>query len=264
MKGMVYSIICLILLNGWGGLSAQKAILEEFDFSQGDFTILVFQSPWLEDDFRELVDSGAVHVYFDQPASLERIKDALVLNPITDAPEYSASHIMEVCRNGKSEMHIEWEDYFNHYLHSPAGDFRFSGHFDFAGYKLARLQRFEFQDIATARRSMDSLRTLPGLILMREPRWKTYMGEFLFHVDLPLMDEDTALAKLSAEISAQYPGEPFELTIDYISKLGDKFENTYYVGVKCNFSLYERFALFPRTKDPWMEYWLHLDTFWKR
>jgi hypothetical protein len=264
------STLILAALLFAGTAFAQVPLLNNFDFSQGDYTILVIpQSD--NDDFDEgLMDTTVAVAYFDQIPRLHTIQQTLVGEKyITDQiPPWPPTHFLEVCKNGKSEQHLEWETPWG-YIGAPDRYHAYRGDFDFKGYQLARLQHFEYQNLHQARRALDSLRRQPGIIYVPDPLWKDYEGEFKFTAVQDGPNEVALYAKCKAEIEKYHPGEPFELKL--MGRLGNYLgaPMKFYFIVRCNRSLFEDFQMDidPSLADysgTWWEYPLYLRSYWKQ
>lgn len=129
-------------------------------------------------------------------------------------------------------------------------------------YRKPRIERREFETLAEARRQLTALADNPLLLLLPDPDWRDYDGEFRFMADCPGHDFDEArvqacLDRVRAEIGAAHPDERFAL-----EETGGDGEHIL-VEMKCSAALHTRFKLY-EDHWRWHDYEPRLTLYWKQ
>jgi hypothetical protein len=256
-----FTIFCLWVAIASSKLCAQTALLGDFDFSQGGYTLLIVP---LDEGFSDDVDTATVIAYFDDAAHLNAFKAQWVFEQ--EATQYPFAcfntFTVHVCRAGKAEESIAISRNC-HAITSSKGEFAFLGFIPFQGYKLAQRRNHQYSTLQQARTALDSLSQLPNLIYLVPSDWKDFDGEFAFFLEDIKQPREQVYADLKAAMERKYPGEPFE--IESFSSSGSSETGwDYYVEVRCRKSLFEKFDLYKVNQNGWQPFPLTLTTYWTK
>lgn len=107
-------------------------------------------------------------------------------------------------------------------------------------------------------RFIDSVKRLPGLLLVFQPFWTRFEGTFAFTYT-PAGKTSPAVAEknLDTQIKKKYPGQKFILF-----RLADPGNGAYAFQLICDKKLYNAFTLYPKNNN-WKEYTRELTSVWK-
>jgi hypothetical protein len=240
----------------------QTAILEDYDFDSGGYTLLIIPDPYQAVDIFSQEDVDGAPVYFDQVDRLNQLKKDLVL----DEYEGKISHYIPtfwliLCKQGRFVEHIDWYNEFDTRMSSPKGEFLFLGDFDFSGYRLARSKWYDFGDITEARKTLDSLKNDPSLIYMTPPGWDEFPGQFSVEISPVDTLVPAPLDEYEAKIRAAHPGEPFRLSLENYASPEDP---GIWLLVQCNPSLYQDFNAMDQYHTEYFHYPLYLHAWLKQ
>lgn len=254
------TFFCLWVALGSCKLLAQTALLGDFDFAKGGYTLLVVP---LDEGFSDEVDTATAIAYFDDATHLNAFKAHWVFEQAATQYPYACfnTFAVHVCRAGNAEESIAISRNC-HAITSSKGDFAFIGYLPFQGYKLAQRRTHQYTSLQKARTALDSLSQLPGLIYLAPPDWKEFDGEFAFFREDIQQPREQVYAELKAAIESKYPGEPFELESHSSGGSSDTGWN-YYVKVRCRKSLFQQFDLYKVNQLGWQPFPLALTTYWK-
>jgi hypothetical protein len=236
----------------------QNLLLGEFDFSQGGYTIIVKPT----DDIYESYYPEKLVVYFDDVDRLNQIKQDLVMEDwIDDWDVWPGTHLLEVCRDGQSELEIEWD---TDAISTPWGAWEYRGDFDFHGYRLARLHDIAFLDRDYGLRYLDSLKRSPDLIVFRPEPWMEAEGEFQFQVCTDDPVRSSVREKCTLAIMARFPHETFTVQFRNQTATDPDGWRTYWYNIICSRTLFDQFDLYPISPRGWSTYWPQLTFYTKQ
>jgi len=242
--------------------SAQQAVFQKYDFNEEGYAILGLLS---ESDRNTLRDSLLLF-YTDDPAILNEIRASWVFDQ--KGPFYACGYhyIVSVCKDGTILDSFAINLNCNTIVTSD-------GSFYFDVNKLRRfygrvktpvVRREKYESAAFAKKAIDSLKKESTLLMLHEPVWVTYEGEFTFvypcSEEYPdcYDSEEQVLEQLTRQFASQFHNEPFELT----GVGGSRTE--LYVKVKSNRSFLEKMDPSTNYVGDWKSYDRTLTTYWKR
>jgi hypothetical protein len=240
-------------------LAGQTPLLGEYNFSQMGYTILVIPSSGfgITDPSKE-----DVIAYFDERLGLETLQTQLVGH--RDAVIYPfmcmESHFIQVCKAGRSLETLAVSRNC-HSISASEGEFAHEGYIPFQGYKIARRQVDTFPNPEAARLGRASLLQLPGLIVVPDPQWLVYDGEFGFYRENVQATADEVLADVEEKLHKRFPDEPFALEVHQNSSNAQG--STYRVLVRCRQALFDGFNLYKVDWGGWKPYLLRLESYWR-
>jgi hypothetical protein len=240
------------------GSQAQTALLGDFDFSQGGYSILYIPR---EARFISGDDTTQRPVYFERIDHLNRIKKELVFE--VEARQYAyacfGSASIVVCKDRKREVSFSISENC-HSINTPQGEFAYMGYFPFDGYKFAKRRVHRFSDLTQARTALNLLLQRREILYIPDPEWREYDGKFAFFREDMRMDEDAVEADLWEELAEKFPQEQFIL---YVQTNGGSTQSgwTYWCEVRCKKSLYDQFHLYKVNAHGWQPFPLELVTY---
>lgn len=222
-------------------------LLGEHEFTAGGYSLvgLTWGRP------RHPVQEQLGDFYVDDPALLTEIKALWVTGG--PAPMYACGYHYTVLlvRAGRAV------ESFSINLETECGTVVTDGgsyHFDAAlltrhagRYRKPVVEQRDFTSLAEGRDYLAGLAGNERLLLMPEPQWRDYDGEFRFMLPCPGHGYDEAkvaacIAVARAEIEAKFPGEAFDL-----SEAGGEVERVM-IEMKSSKALHARFDLY---EDEW-------------
>jgi hypothetical protein len=257
-KLLLFSLLQLFVFSSY----CQIQLLKNFDFERGGYALVGCRS---ESDKNGLADSLG-EFYTEDINILNQFKKEWVFKK--PSPQYACGYhyIISICKNGLMVDRF----YINLNCNEIATN---KGYFYFDTGKLRMFRDKvkslypkydEFNSMKEARTARAKMLTEKNLLLIDNPAWVNYEGEFNFIYTCKKGDNDCMetpkklLKELRDEIKKTYPGEPFEL------EEGGGSKNELFVNVKCNQTLAEKFRLYPVSWKKWEAYKPDLNSFWKK
>lgn len=258
------ALLCFVK-GAWagGGSEGPVQLLDGYDFTDRSYAVVGMV--WGRE--RHDMQRRLGNFYVDDPALLEELADSWVTGG--PAPFYACGYHYTV-------YVLRWQrivDSFSINLEVGACGSVVTGggsyFFDpslltgFADrYRKPRIDRRQFDTLAEARRALSALADNPRLLLLPDPDWREYDGEFRFMADCPGHDYDEArvkacLDRVRAEIGAAYPDERFAL-----EETGGNSEHIL-VEMKCSEALHANFRLY-EDYWRWRTYEPRLTLYWKQ
>jgi hypothetical protein len=238
------TLLLLTFLLTFGTILAQTALLDKYDFSQGDHTIIML--PHQRNTFSGQVDTTAVVAYFDQVATQNAFKKTLVVaRPVESKASVGCSDYLSinVCKNGKAIESLMISDGCQS-IANRQGEFQYSGYLPLKGYKLAHRTSHAFKTLTQAREGLDSLRNLPDIILVPEPEWHHFDGKLCFTRPMMGGTLHAFIDQTQKEISKRFPNQGFQIRVD-TGKGG------YDVQLWCTTAMQSQFDLYPKSIKQW-------------
>jgi hypothetical protein len=237
-------------------------LLGDHDFTAGGYSLvgLTWGRP------RHPVQEQLGDFYVDAPALLEELKALWVTGG--PAPMYACGYHYTVllARTGRTieSFSINLETGCGTVV-TDAGSYHFdaallTAHAD--RYRKPIVERRDFTSLAEGRDYLAGLAGNTKLLLMPEPQWLTYDGEFRFMLPCPGHGYDEAkvtacIDKARAEIEAKFPGETFDL-----SEAGGEGERIM-IEMKSSKALHARFDLYENERK-WRDYEPAVILYWKQ
>jgi hypothetical protein len=246
MMAMRFTLLMAVILLPIVKTFAQVALLNEYDFSQGDHTLLLL--PHRPNTYSGEVDTTGMVAYYDQEARQNPFKWQLVLADRAPASGYSCPDYLsiKVCKNGKALETLTISEGCNT-IKSNEGVFRFAGYLPLKGYKIARRNTHIPRTLTQARSALDSLRRLEDIILVPEPEWHHFDGKLHFTRTGMQGTMEAVLALTKKEIKNRFPGEPFQVHVQQTSYGSQDFA----VQLWCTKAMHKQFDLYPALDKQW-------------
>lgn len=269
MRSRFVAVFLLALLAAPVSALAGKApgdkpvrLLEGHDFAAGGYSVvgLFWNRP------RHPIQNTLGEFYVDDPALLEELGAQWVTGG--PAPMYACGYHYTILLVRDRQI----VDSFAINLETECGAVVTDGRsyrFDTAlltrhaeGYRKPTAERREFASLAEGREYLKTLAGNKRLLLMPEPQWREYDGEFPFWAPCPGHDHDKAkvaacIRKVRAEIETKYTGETFDL--EETGSSGDRIM----IDLKCSKALHARFDLY-EDYWKWRDYEPMLILYWKQ
>ncbi|MBE9556794.1 MAG: hypothetical protein IMF08_08050 [Proteobacteria bacterium] len=236
-------------------------LLGEHRFTAGGYSLvgLTWGRP------RHPVQDQLGDFYVDNPALLEELKALWVTGP--PAPMYACGYHYTVLliRDARTveSFSINLETGCGTVV-TDAGSYHFdaallSTHAD--RYRKPVVERREFASLAEGRDFLSGLAGNERLLLMPQPRWRDYDGEFRFMLPCPDHGYDevkvtACIAKARAEIEVKFPGEEFDL-----SEAGGEGDRIM-IEMKSSKALHTRFDLYEDYWE-WRDYEPGVTLYWR-
>lgn len=246
-----------------GEASGDKAvqIMHGHDFASGEYTLigLTWGRP------RHPIQEKLGDFYVDDPALLEELKSQWVSKP---APMYACGYHYTILlvrdRLMVDSFSINLETGCGTVV-TNTGSYRFDAalltrHAD--RYRKPVVERRDFASLAEGRDDLAGLAGNERLLLIPDPQWRDYDGEFRFMAPCPGHGYDEAkvaacMDKVRAEIETKYPGETFDLK--ETGGEGDRIM----IEMKSGKALHARFDLYGDYWE-WRDYEPAITLYWKR
>ncbi len=259
--------ICLLALvalptNAPAGAEPMK-LLGDHDFTAGGYSLLGMI--W-GGRARHPVQKELSEFYVDDPALLKELQALWVTGG--PAPMYACGYHYTILlvRAGRpvEDFSINLETECGTVV-TAAGSYHFdaallSTHAD--SYRKPVVEQRDFASLAEARDFLAGLAGNQRLLLMPQPRWRDYDGEFRFMLPCPGHGYDEAkvtacIDKARAEIEAKFPGEIFDL-----SEAGGEGERIM-IEMKSSKPLHARFDLY-EDEWKWRDYEPGVILYWRQ
>lgn len=235
-------------------------VISDYDFAAGGYSLIGMT--WGRP--RHPVQEQLGDFYVDDPALLEELKSLWVSRP---APMYACGYHYTILlvrdRRTVESFAINLETGCGTVV-TNTGSYAFDAALLTQNADRYRKPSVERRDFASLTEGRAELAGLAGneLLLMPDPRWRDYDGEFRFMAPCPGHGYDevkvaACMDKVRAEIEARYPGETFDL-MEAGSEGGRIM-----IEMKSGKALHARFDLYEDYRD-WSDYKPALTLYWKQ
>ncbi len=237
---------------------AQNSLLDKYDFSEGGYSLVIVSSN--HPSKREFFFS----YYTNDIAVLNEYKVQLVVEK--EAASYRCAcfedYSISICRYGNILEQFSVSTNCKS-ITSLKGSHAFISFLDFNRLQNTSHRRIIFDSRNEALDYLKLVSRDTNLLMMDQPPWQKFEGEFSFPYEHTSYDTELIRAELQKEISSAYPHELFEIT-DVQTLFGStNLTYHYLVYVTCNKKLFDVFNLYPkRERVGWKYYDLLLDTYW--
>jgi hypothetical protein len=263
-------VLCMIVFVATSrNLSAQTAILKNFDFVSGAYTMLMIAK---DDQFEyesEFYQDTFPVTYVDDPAVLQILQQAMVYeSEDVDTVNYCNPYLtILICRGGTAVETISFSRQCSA-VFAADQRFGFRGYIDSKVYPLADKRIELFPNLDQAHRILDSIMHSPDLIWFYEPDWTHFEGKFQFSQFNPELTPKDFVIDLERRMRVLYPDETFELYVtedqsDDI-QFSDQPKGHYVVEVTCDRSLMTKFDNRFGERSEFQPFVLVLESYWKR
>lgn len=238
-------------------------LLGEHDFTAGGYSLIGLN--WGRP--RHPVQKQLGEFYVDDPALLKELKTMWVT--AGPAPMYACGYHYTILlvREGRpvEDFSINLETECGTVV-TDTGSYRFDAALLTRladRYRKPVVEQREFASLAEARDYLASLAGNERLLLMPDPQWRVYDGEFRLMLPCPDHGYDEAkvngcIGGLRAEIKAKYPGETFDL-----SEAGSSGDDLILIEMKSSRTLHDHFDLYDDDWK-WRDYDPALTLYWKQ
>lgn len=235
---------------------AQTRIFGKYPFEKGGYAIIGLSA----DAKPNFLQEALGEFYTDDIGVLNDFKKSWVFTRRSPANTCGNHYSIQLTRNGTIV-----EDWLLNLECKVITTDR--GSFFFDPVKLERLtarlkkpvmKKDNFQSKNEGKRFIDSVKRLPGLLLVFEPFWTRFEGTFTFAYT-PGANENAATAEknLDIRIKKKYPKQKFILF-----RMPGLRNGVYEFQVICDRELFDVFTLYPKN-DRWKEYTRELTSAWR-
>lgn len=236
----------------------KKHLLEQFDFSSGDYTLIGFESNH-PDALSHLVGGRR---FTKKIAVLNELKDKWIVTKGSQYGHYD--YEIHICKSGVSVMKIAVKLTHN-ILITDEGEFYFD--FDLGSIirkmQTPKYQYKSFESLLVARKYYhEKIKNNDSIIWREKLDWLHYTGTIEFRYKCKSNidcydDRKMIVTKLEQEIKKKYLNEEFELYWN-----GGSSEDLN-ISMKCNKSLANKFNLYPINRN-WKEYsFFSIESYWE-
>lgn len=256
MKNII-TVLTILLCIHINAISQTK-LLDEFDFSDGSYTLIIRSSD--HPDANDYLVSGFIAKYIDDINVLNELKSKLL---VTEGMIFGYfDYYIYICKSGiivKSfAVRLPYEGSNIVLTGSNAFYFNFNlSSFLFKNIKASFYTNKNFESLLVGRKYYDDIIQNDSLIFISKPDWLFYTGTFEFVCKK--YNKDLTIEEIRDTIKNNYPNEQFELRTVVTSK--DHIN----VEIKCNKSLFNNFILYSITRQ-WNEYKppFNIESYWRK
>jgi hypothetical protein len=253
---MSRSFLTLLLLFTSAGIDAQPGIFSKYSFEKKGYAIVGLAAGAKPNFLQQALGE----FYTDETSVLNDLKKSWVFTKKVPANTCGNHYSIQLTRYG-----IIVEDWLiNLECKVITTD---KGSFFFDPVKLERLtarlkkpivRKDNFAGKTEGNHFIDSVKRLPGLLLVFQPFWTRFEGTFTFPYT-PSGKESSAAAekKLNTQIKKKYPAQKFIL----FSMPGMR-NGAYEFQLICDKRLFDAFTLYPKNSN-WKEYSRDLVSVWR-
>lgn len=242
---------------------------EKYDFQRGNYAVVGLAWRTFDHPLQEVLSD----FYTDDVEVLNELKDKWITGKRAPLFACGYNYLVYVVKEGKEveSFSVNLEDGCNTVV-TDKGSFWFDPEnlSTFSGkLKKAVVEDRNFPSLHEARSYLKSI-PKEELLMVLEPKWGDYDGEFRFEVPCDFGNLDNNLiekcvAKTREQIAAKYPDEGFSVEQAGLSmgrNEGASATKSVLVRMKCKKPLYDAFRLF-KTSSAWEDYPASLTTVWK-